>query len=727
MREGTRIVDGRYVRADNELSRAEKIANLLAGASPADRAGMIQMYQSNPYIGQDILAEGLSLAQGIGVTMQPSRQSQIAALYQKYLGREPDPEGLAFYSNPDFSLQLIEQDIANSAEAKGRAPLDVNALYGSLTDAEAAGLSTARDINADFPITRGGTVYNFLADGSIQVIKPSDATLEGKTLGATLAQYSPTGEVQVAPYFNADYGKQGSGDLIGKAAIATIIGGGLGLPGVGLSAPAAAAAASGATTLGTGGDVEDAAKAALLSGLIATGVETAFPSAAKTAADTAVSLAQAGASEAAIVDALRQSGVNVGTAGSIAADAIGGATAAQIASDYAQTALGTSTAGTGAATGPVVVSGATAPVVSSATGAAAGGAAAGGLLGGATAPTQQVQVDQGLLSQPTQTTAAGGAAGGLLATTQPTQTVDVQAQREARINNLYQTILGRAPDAAGLAFYSNPEFTDAQIEADIRNSAEAQQRQQTAPLFNDEVTAADIRKYDEVFKQQSVPVSGQTAATPTGTTAGTLAGTAVGTAATQTVPVQAAPSPAPSPAPAPVSSVVPGLLTPAAAPQTVPVEDRSFPAQTTAPVIPVIPTQSVNAVPTATANVGQVSGGQGGQGGQGGSVDNRINLSLLDAAAITALMGGINSLLGPGDQAPVVDQAALNKIINAPRPTYSRIPAGGFGPGFMPGGTPGGFYQIAPTGVYNPFATAAPFGAGRFGATAQPITLPGLV
>lgn len=613
---------------------------------------------------------------------------QIAALYQQYLGREPDPEGLAFYSNPDFSLQLIEQDIANSAEAKGRAPLDVNALYGSLTNNEAAALSTARDINTDYPITRGDTVYNFLADGSIQVIKPT--SLEGSKLGATVAQYSSTGDVQVAPYFNADFGKTGFGDLLGKALIATTAGAVLGPAGIGLSTPAAAAVASGATTLGTGGDIEDAAKAAILSGLIATGVETAFPSAAKTAADTAVSLAQAGASEAAIADALRQSGVNVGTAGSIAADAIGGATASQIASDYAGIALGTSTAGTGAATGPVVVSGATAPVVSSATGAAAGGAAAGGLLGGATAPTQQVQVDQGLLSQPTQTTAAGGAAGGLLSTAQPTQTVDVQAQRQARISNLYQTILGRAPDAAGLAFYSNPQFTDAQIEADIRNSAEAQQRQQ-------------------------VTVPGSQVTTPTGTAAGTTAGGLVGSTVN--------------------------------APQNVEVVDRSFQSQTFAPVIPVTPTQTVNVdgrgVQTATANIGPVAGGAAtiGPGAVTStnqvtvSPTNKINLSLLDAAAITALMGGINSLLGPGDQAPVVDQAALDAIINAPRPIYPRgtmpgTPGMGGMPGvggFMPGGTPGGFYQIAPTGVYNPFATAAPFGAGRFGATAQPISLPGLV
>jgi len=190
------------------------------------------------------------------------------------------------------------------------------------------------------------------------------------------------------------------------------------------------------------------------------------------------------------------------------------------------------------------------------------------------------------------------------------------------------------------------------------------------------------------------------------------------------------------------------------APQNVEVVDRSFQSQTFAPVIPVTPTQTVNVdgrgVQTATANIGPVAGGAGGLGGAGGmggaggsatggqggtaTASNQLNLSLLDAAAITALMGGLNSLLGPGDQAPVVDQAALNRIINAPFPTYPRVPKPTGGdmsatvmPRLMPGGTPGGFYQIAPTGVYNPFATAAPFGAGRFGATAQPISLPGLV
>ena len=45
-------------------------------------------------------------------------QAQIRELYRTYLGREPDAAGLEFYSNPQFSLSLIADDIANSAEAR---------------------------------------------------------------------------------------------------------------------------------------------------------------------------------------------------------------------------------------------------------------------------------------------------------------------------------------------------------------------------------------------------------------------------------------------------------------------------------------------------------------------------------------------------------------------------------------------------------------------------------
>lgn len=45
-------------------------------------------------------------------------KAQITQLYRTYLGREPDAAGLEFYSNPQFSLDLIANDIANSQEAR---------------------------------------------------------------------------------------------------------------------------------------------------------------------------------------------------------------------------------------------------------------------------------------------------------------------------------------------------------------------------------------------------------------------------------------------------------------------------------------------------------------------------------------------------------------------------------------------------------------------------------
>lgn len=44
--------------------------------------------------------------------------AEISNLYQQYLGREPDAGGLEFYLNPDFSIDLIENDIRNSPEAE---------------------------------------------------------------------------------------------------------------------------------------------------------------------------------------------------------------------------------------------------------------------------------------------------------------------------------------------------------------------------------------------------------------------------------------------------------------------------------------------------------------------------------------------------------------------------------------------------------------------------------
>lgn len=214
---------------------------------------------------------------------------------------------------------------------------------------------------------------------------------------------------------------------------------------------------------------------------------------------------------------------------------------------------------------------------------------------------------------------------------------------------------------------------------------------------------------------QTVPVTG----TKTGGTASTVGGTAstVGgpTIPTQTVPVTG------SSVTGGTSSVTGG--TSSVTGGTVGSTIGGNVGQTVSVEAPKV-TTSVTTAPVS-ATVGAVTGGAGGLGGTGGqggtaSASNQLNLSLLDAAAITALLGGVGSLLNDGGaQAPTVNQAYIDSILNAPRP--------GQGPGItIPGAgyqTPG-MFQIAPTNVYNPFATTAPFGTGRFGGFAAPITLP---
>ena len=58
------------------------------------------------------------------------RTNQIRDIYKQYLGRTPDEGGLQFYMNPQFSLDQIRQDIANSREAQ------VRGLYSSLLGRE---------------------------------------------------------------------------------------------------------------------------------------------------------------------------------------------------------------------------------------------------------------------------------------------------------------------------------------------------------------------------------------------------------------------------------------------------------------------------------------------------------------------------------------------------------------------------------------------------------------
>lgn len=212
--------------------------------------------------------------------------------------------------------------------------LDINALYGSLTDNELAGLSAAREMGTAFPITRGGTVYNFLPDGNIETTTPND--MEGGRTGATLGLFSGTGEAIVDPYYNASFGETSGSQMFGRALLGAALGGMLGPAGFGLATPAAAATSAGLTTFSSTGELEDALRAAALAGTATYGLGELFPTGAVANTDAAfiaadaAQLAAQGLSESQINTVLQAAGVAPSIAGNVAVAAAEGLNPQQI-------------------------------------------------------------------------------------------------------------------------------------------------------------------------------------------------------------------------------------------------------------------------------------------------------------------------------------------------------------------------------------------------------------
>jgi hypothetical protein len=190
--------------------------------------------------------------------------------------------------------------------------------------------------------TQNGINYNVLGDGSMQGI------IETPTGAYLSAGFTPTGQ-QATEELSTQFEQTSTDRLLGTLANAAIAAGtaaGLGPAGVGLmSVPAAAATGAGFTTFANSGDLAQALRAAALGGAAAFGIEQLFPTAIQAAASTAVDLAGAGASQADIVTALVDQGVRAGTAAQMAGDALAGATARQIATEFASSSIGGTAAG----------------------------------------------------------------------------------------------------------------------------------------------------------------------------------------------------------------------------------------------------------------------------------------------------------------------------------------------------------------------------------------------
>lgn len=203
---------------------------------------------------------------------------------------------------------------------------------------------------------------------------------------------------------------------------------------------------------------------------------------------------------------------------------------------------------------------------------------------------------------------------------------------------------------------------------------------------------------------QRVDVTGQRDVTPTviGTAAPTLL------QPTQTVPVSG--TRLPDAGPEVIGTVIPSLLLPSAPPtppvlppappvpppasETVRIEAPRDVEPVFEPVFPVIPPIVPPGVPPLPPTAPPAPPG--------------ILDDLKPLLPLVPLVGGL---------LPTDEQKRIDNIINFPIPDYRFD-----GSKFVPYSN---YFQIAPTDVYNYFATTAPFGAGRFGAVAQPITVPG--
>ena len=363
------------------------------------------------------------LGRSLASTLQPIVSGQSQAATQQPLSAQ-SPEGLLSTAAPSAPAGQQFSGLFESGDVLANQAQEVLAASGRANDPRFADAIVGS-------FTQNGITYNVQGDGSIQGV------IETPTGAYLSAGFTPTGQ-QATEELSSQFEQTSTDRLLGTLANAAIAAGtaaGLGPAGVGLmSVPAAAATGAGFTTFANSGDLAQALRAAALGGATAFGIEQLFPTAIQTAANAAVDLAGAGASQTEIVNALVDQGVRAGTAAQMAGDALAGATARQIATDFAGASIGGTAAGaTSLAPNVVEVLGSTAAPGLLATAAPSLAGAAGGLLGTAQVPAQQAPA---VVAQtvPVQSTAApvetqvsapvAAATGGLLA---PTQTVPVQA------------------------------------------------------------------------------------------------------------------------------------------------------------------------------------------------------------------------------------------------------------------------------------------------------------
>ncbi len=341
-------------------------------------------------------------------------------------------------------------------------------------------------------------------------------------------------------------------------------------------------------------------------------------------------------------------------------------------------------------------------------------AATAGLL--TTAPTQQVQVTSPRLDPDAASSILSSVLSQPISVAGSTQQVTVTGETPRQISPdtaaaVLSSLVGQQVQVTGQTVTSE--------QAAETLPAAASALLQTVPVTGQNIpvaqpeTVAPAVTAGLLAPTQMVPVTAQNVPTAAANVA-PAAVAALLTPPGQTVPVTAQTVPTTQQPAGPAGAMLGTAIAPA---QMVPVEDRVF--RTREPfVLRAIPGESVTVegrtIPTV--DVALPTGAAGAALGVTRPATPTSPFSTKDVALASLLLGGAGSLLNqPQEGGFTMDPNLANSIINAPIPTYGR----GIGGYQMPG-----MFQIAPTNVYNPFATTAPFGTGRFGGFAAPITLP---
>ena len=579
------------------------------------------------------------LGRSLASTLQPIISSQSQAATQQPLAAQ-SPEGLLSTAAPSAPAGQQFSGLFESGNVLANQAQEVLAASGRANDPRFADAIVGS-------FTQNGINYNVLGDGSMQGV------IETPTGAYLSAGFTPTGQ-QATEELSTQFEQTSTDRLLGTLANAAIAAGtaaGLGPAGVGLmSVPAAAATGAGFTTFANSGDLAQALRAAALGGATAFGIEQLFPTAIQAAASTAVDLAGAGASQTEIVNALVDQGVRAGTAAQMAGDALAGATARQIATDFAGASIGGTAAGA-TSLAPNVVE----------------------VLGSTAAP--------GLLA--TAAPSLAGAAGGLLGT-------QVPAQQAPSV--VAQTV----PVTSSAAPVELQSIAPAAVGGALTQTVPVQAT--TAPTGTQVAAPVAAVTGGLLAPTQTVPV--QAATTPVQTQATAPAAAAVGglLAPTQTVPVQATNIPAQTQPAAPTAAAV-GTLAPT---QTVPVESRTIKTETPsilAPAAATVITTPRGEVPVTTYEVPRSSTGP---------IEGSTTINPLLALGLLGLAG--TALGGGGSTAAPFDQAAYDAIARGRSPVY---PRGEFTPislGDLPGmgGIGGG---MGAYDYFGPYYGAGRFGA----------------